>query len=108
MTEKEILEIAAAEVFCNCYQKDTGALAEFLGLNLRIPGELTRILEKKSTKTYKTEKVWLVIRNGFPLWDKEDFENYKSEIILPKKHPFEKIWLICDSRGYSGLAEIGV
>jgi len=164
MTEKENLEIAAAEIFCNCYQKDTGTSAEFLRLNspplpdttckigntkidleiahlygsdvdaqrllgrkrrvpfteetlkqqrliplnLRIPSELNYILKSKSKKTYESKIVWLVIRNGFPLWTKKDFENYMSEIILPKKHPFEKIWLICDSRGYSGILEIRV
>jgi len=162
MTEKENLEISAAEIFCKCYPKNTGICAKFFGLNkpplpdatckignttidleiahlygssidaqrllgrkrrvpfteetlkeqrliplnLRIPCELNSILENKSNKTYETERVWLVIRNGFPLWAKEDFENYKSEIILPLSHPFEKIWLICDARGNTGLIEI--
>ncbi len=164
MTEKENLEIAAAGIFCKCYQENTGTCAEFLGLNapplpdttckigntkidieiahlygsgidaqrllrrkrrvpfteetlkeqrliplnLRIPGELNSILENKSNKAYETERIWLVIRNGYPLWEKEDFENYKAEIILPLSHPFEKIWLICDARGNSGLIEISV
>jgi hypothetical protein len=161
MTEKENLEIAAAEIFCNCYLKKEGIFAEFLKinypplpdatctigdnkvdleiahlygsgidaqrllgrqrkvpfcknmlreqrlipLNFRIPSELNNILKNKSTKKYESERVWLVIRNAFPLWEKSDFINYQSEIILPKKSPFEKIWLICDSKGYSGLLE---
>ena len=90
------------------FTEETLKEQRLIPLNLRIPNELNSILKSKSKKTYETERVWLVIRNGYPLWNKEDFENYKSEIILPKEHPFEKIWLVCDSRGYSGLIEISV
>ena len=90
------------------FSEETLMKQRIIPLNLRLTSELNHILKNKSEKSYQTEKVWLVIRNGFPLWGKEDFEDYSSEILFPEMHPFEKIWLICDPRGCSGLLELCV
>ncbi|MFA6012580.1 MAG: hypothetical protein WC799_21490 [Desulfobacteraceae bacterium] len=88
------------------FTEETLKRQRLIPLNIRIPKALNYILDNKSKKVYETEKVWLVIRNGFPIWIKDDFELFKSEIEIPKIHPFEKIWLICDGKGNSGLMEI--
>lgn len=74
-------------------------------LNHYIPNEINRILEDKGKHHYGN-KTWLVIRNAFPLWDKEDFEMYRSEIIIPHNHAFEEIWLICDPVAASGTLRL--
>lgn len=75
-------------------------------LDQKIPFALNQVLNNKASKLYNATRVWLIIRNGFPLWFKEDFEQYLERITLPKLHPFEQIWLICDSTGKSGLLKL--
>ncbi|MGK8440455.1 hypothetical protein ACRS3X_24490 [Ectopseudomonas hydrolytica] len=77
-------------------------------LNARVLGELNQILKNKSDKKYNSNETWLVIRNAFPLWSKQDFEQNLSEIAYPQHHPFEKIWLICDRQGNTGLIELRI
>jgi len=162
MCEKELLEAAAASIFCSCLQKETGVHARFLrhnnvpkpdttctiqdteidleiahlyGTEIDAQNSLNRarrtplskqttinnstktlteralcslnyILENKSSKKYDSACTWLVIRNVFHPWSKNDFAQHYSEIYIPKNHPFEKIWLICDPRGETGLIEL--
>ncbi len=74
-------------------------------LNERVISELNFILEKKAQKRYG-DRTWLVIRNAYPIWYKEDFEFYKSDILLPNEHSFEEIWLLCDRDGSSGILQL--
>jgi len=78
--------------------KENPALAP---LTQSIPNAINRILEDKANHHYGG-KTWLVIRNAFPLWEKGDFETYLPEIIIPRHHAFEEIWLVCDRFGASG------
>ena len=57
---------------------------------------LQRLLKQKETKRYNSTRTWLLIRNASPLWLKADFEQQLTNIEVPKKHPFEQIWLLCD------------
>jgi hypothetical protein len=72
-----------------------------LPVNNRLPTELNRILEYKAKHHYGNN-TWLVIRNAYPLWEKGDFELYRADIIIPRRHAFEEIWLVCDPVGASG------
>ena len=51
-------------------------------LNDRIPADLNRLLNEKATKKYSCT-TWLLIRNAYPLWNRDDFENYISDIVVP-------------------------
>jgi hypothetical protein len=61
----------------------------------RVLAELnTKVLGKKAKKRYRRNPVWLLVRNMFPLWNRQDFEQHMDEIIVPIEHPFEHIWLL--------------
>jgi hypothetical protein len=70
-------------------------------MNHRLPSELNRILDYKARHQYG-HRTWLVIRNTYPLWMKVDFETCRADIIVPRDHAFEEIWLVCDPVGASG------
>lgn len=74
-------------------------------LDVRVPVELNRILSQKATKAYP-RNTWLVIRNAYPLWEKADFEMYPEALTMPRGHPFEQIWLLCDPQGTSGMLRL--
>jgi hypothetical protein len=74
-------------------------------MNDRLPHELNRILAYKAKHDYG-DKTWLVIRNTYPLWEKRDFERYRREIIVPRHHAFEEIWLVCDPLAASGTIRL--
>jgi len=74
-------------------------------MNSQIPHELNRILDYKAKHHYG-DKTWLVIRNTYPLWGKSDFERYRSEIVVPRRHTFEEIWLMCDPVAASGTIRL--
>ncbi len=74
-------------------------------LNVRVPQELNRILSQKATKAYP-RNTWLVIRNMYPLWERTDFEEYPEALAVPRAHPFEQIWLLCDEHGTSGMLQL--
>jgi len=74
-------------------------------LSDRVPVELNRILSQKATKMYP-RNTWLVIRNAYPLWKKADFEMYPETLTLPREHPFEQIWILCDHQGISGMLRL--
>ncbi len=37
---------------------------------------------------------------------KNDFELYRGDIIVPRDHAFEEIWLVCDPVGASGTMRL--
>ena len=75
-------------------------------LEQKIPFALSQVIYSKAAKSYLGDRLWLVIRNAFPLWYKDDFVRYLERISLPTIHHFEQIWLVCDARGKSGLLRI--
>lgn len=81
---------------------------ELLAL-LRLPADkrlveaLNRLISNKADKSYKSERVWLVIRNANPLWTRQEVLQYCQALHVPEKHPFEQIWLIGDMSGESGI-----
>lgn len=75
-------------------------------LEERLMTALNRVLAAKARKNYHSEKVWLVVRNMNPLWQREDFLRHWEQIYLPADHPFEQIWLVADFQGSSGLIQI--
>ncbi len=72
----------------------------------RLLQALNRILESKANKTYKTQRVWLVIRNAHPEWDAARIKNLCASINVPKQHPFEQIWIVGDFDGHSGIVRL--
>ena len=71
----------------------------------RLPLELNRLLDYKARHHYG-RKTWLVIRNTDPFWQKSDFELCRPDIIIPRRHAFEEIWLLCDPHGTSGTLRL--
>jgi hypothetical protein len=74
--------------------------------NARLLTALNRILFNKSYKRYKTKRVWLVIRNTHPAWDKKEILTQQHCIMIPSTHPFEQIWLVADLDGKSGIVQL--
>lgn len=75
----------------------------------RIPAEqrmlaaLNRIICNKAEKQYDSQRVWLVIRNANPLWQREDMLQHCAKMHMPAQHPFEQIWVVGDMQGVSGI-----
>lgn len=69
----------------------------------RLLSALNRILENKAQKHYKTERVWLVIRNAHPAWTAEEITLLRDNIHVPDGHPFEQIWIVADYQAKSGI-----
>jgi hypothetical protein len=86
-------------------EEDAQLAAPSRSPNNRLPHELNRILDYKAKHHYG-EKTWLVIRNTYPLWEKSDFELNRADIIIPCRHAFEEIWLVCDPVGASGTLRL--
>lgn len=72
----------------------------------RLLNALNRILVNKSTKTYKTARVWLVIRNAHPAWTADEIKQLQHCIDVPDKHPFEQIWMVGNFSGSSGIVQL--
>jgi len=72
----------------------------------RLLNALNRILAAKAQKTYKSDRVWLVIRNANSLWTKTDIDNLQHRIEVPGGHPFEQIWMVADMKGGSGIVQL--
>ncbi|MEP1447030.1 MAG: hypothetical protein ABJK37_13030 [Paraglaciecola sp.] len=72
----------------------------------RLLTALNRILLNKSSKHYKTKRVWLVIRNAHPAWSKTQIQALQQHITVPKAHPFEQIWIVGDWDGKSGIVRL--
>jgi hypothetical protein len=72
----------------------------------RLLQALNRILENKAGKRYDTKRVWLVIRNAHPAWSKEDIKALEHLITIPVPHAFEKVWILGDMEGKSGIVRL--
>jgi len=75
-------------------------------INARLLSALNSILKNKSTKHYHSNRVWLVIRNAHPSWDKRQFEQHCASIIVPPDSEFEQIWIVADFSGQSGIVRL--
>ncbi|MEL0613496.1 hypothetical protein [Marinomonas arenicola] len=72
----------------------------------RLLQALNRILENKSGKKYKSKRVWLVIRNAHPAWSKEGIKALEHLITMPEPHAFEKVWIVGDMAGETGIVRL--
>jgi hypothetical protein len=72
----------------------------------RLLKALNRILINKSHKSYKSNRVWLVIRNAHPAWGAEQIKALQHCIDVPANHPFEQIWMVGDWVGDSGIIQL--
>ena len=100
-SEVEAMHILGRELSENTHK-------ELMAL-LRTPAQhrlltaLNRLICNKAEKSYQSERVWLVIRNANPLWTRKDVLAHCQHLHMPKRHPFEQIWLIGDMQGHSGI-----
>jgi len=104
-TEQEAMAILGREL-SELTRTELRNLVEKSEANQRLLVALNRILYNKSLKQYKTKRVWLVIRNAHPAWDKPQIEALKHCIDVPPDHPFEQIWLVGDLEGKSGIVQL--
>lgn len=72
----------------------------------RLLRSLNRILENKASKHYETKCVWLVIRNTHPAWSQEEIKLIEHLITVPVTHAFEKVWILGDIEGKSGIVRL--
>lgn len=72
----------------------------------RLLNALNRILQNKAEKSYKSDRVWLVIRNAHPNWNADRIRRLCSAIDVPMDHPFEQIWIVGDFKGESGIVRL--
>ncbi|OZG70991.1 hypothetical protein BTA51_23075 [Hahella sp. CCB-MM4] len=72
----------------------------------RLIEALNRILANKATKSYKSKRVWLVIRNAHPAWTAEEIMTLQHHIQVPPNHPFEQIWMVGDMAGKTGIVQL--
>lgn len=74
--------------------------------NQRLLTALNRILQQKAGKHYKSQRVWLLIRNAHPEWDAQKIKHFRHRICVPEVHPFEQIWILGDFAGKSGILRL--
>ncbi|AEF55175.1 hypothetical protein [Marinomonas posidonica] len=72
----------------------------------RLLKALNKILENKAGKRYRTKRVWLVIRNAHPAWRQEDIKALEHLISIPEPHVFEKVWILGDFEGKTGIVRL--
>jgi hypothetical protein len=72
----------------------------------RLLSALNRILANKAQKQYKSERVWLVIRNAHPAWTSKEIVKMRDDIVVPSGHPFEQIWIVADYQAKSGIVQL--
>lgn len=77
-------------------------------IDVRSLNSLDERLFEKSKKNYTFSPVWLLVRNAFLLWGKNDYKRHKKDIPIPDNHPFNQIWLLCDenSVGSQGIIRL--
>ena len=64
--------------------------------NERLHCALHRLLAQKAKKHYESTQPWLLIRNASTIWHLDDFKSVLTHLDVPKHHPFQQIWLLCD------------
>ncbi|TPE51323.1 hypothetical protein FJM67_09485 [Maribrevibacterium harenarium] len=72
----------------------------------RLLKALNDILRNKAQKHYDSHRTWLVIRNAHPAWQRADIKALEHKITVPAQHPFEKIWLVADFEGKTGIVRL--
>ncbi|WP_438863860.1 hypothetical protein [Neptunicella sp.] len=104
-SEQEAMEILGRELSDETRQ-ELRKLTQTNTPDKRLLNALNRILFNKSQKHYKTEHVWLVIRNAHPAWDAKQISDLQHCINIPASHPFEQIWMVADWDGKSGIVQL--
>ena len=74
--------------------------------HMRLLCSLNRILADKANKQYRTDRVWLVIRNAHPAWSVDNIADAQHQIEVPLSHPFEQIWIVGDMNGDTGIVRL--
>jgi len=69
----------------------------------RVYPRLTNLIAGKQEKEYSVSLLWLVIRNAFPLFAKQDFLCVADSY---DRGQFQEIWLVCDRSGSSGILRL--
>ncbi|WP_088332838.1 hypothetical protein [Lacimicrobium sp. SS2-24] len=104
-SEKEAMQILGRELDHKT-RHELQELDKYTDAHDRLLNSLNRILYNKSQKRYKTERVWLVIRNAHPAWSAEQIQSTHHHIDVPHHHPFEQIWIVGDMQGKSGIVQL--
>jgi hypothetical protein len=104
-SEKEAMQILGRALDAQT-QQELKELEQVENTHERLLRALNRILANKSGKTYKTRRVWLVIRNAHPAWTAEEVHSLQHHIEVPPTHPFEQIWIVGDMKGESGIVQL--
>ena len=120
--QNEQLDLEIAHLYANesearlaCGRSDSDPLWQYLSelgdidLQQRLFLALKRLLKKKSTRFYHSDRVWLVIRNASPLWHRVDLVNAVQKLTGHASidfRNFEHIWLIPDFDGQESLIRV--
>lgn len=101
-SEQEAMKVLGREL-SERTRKELQMLEAFTDPQVRLLNSLNRILENKATKHYKTQRVWLVIRNTHPAWTANHIQTLQHRIHVPAHNPFEQVWIVGDLNGNSGI-----
>ena len=104
-SEKEAMQILGRELTEKTRQ-ELQRLEKVQDPHERLLDSLNRILSNKSGKSYKTARVWLIIRNAHPAWTSDEIKTLQHGIDVPDQHPFEQIWIVGDFVGESGIVQL--
>jgi hypothetical protein len=67
---------------------------------------LNKCLLDKTKKIYPANPVWLLVRHAMPIWNESEFREHTCDIIVPEKHPFQRIILLCGPRERFGMIDL--
>ena len=87
-------------------------LSDLSGLDLqqRLNTALTHLLRKKATRHYHSQRVWLVIRNASPLWQRGDILEVVGQLqqqgLAHQMTHFEQVWIVPDFEGQEALVRV--
>lgn len=104
-SEQEAMQILG-RALSDRTRKELQELDKLAEPHTRLLSALNRILFSKSSKRYKTKRVWLVIRNAHPAWKALEIQRLQHHIDVPSNHPFEQIWMVGDWAGKSGIVQL--
>lgn len=66
-------------------------MSTLIPLDKRLILPLNRMLSEKAAKSYSASRIRLLLRVGLPILTTEDFQNYRDQISVPDRHPFEGV-----------------
>ncbi|MDX1693752.1 MAG: hypothetical protein R3208_08290 [Ketobacteraceae bacterium] len=104
-SETEAMRILGREL-SDQTKSELQQLSLFSDTHERLVAALNRILASKSQKTYQSQRVWLVIRNANPAWDRAEIASMQHKIAVPDNHQFEEIWIVGDMEGKTGIVQL--